>query len=602
MPSRKGPCRAIGILVYEIYEAPETHPIAQDRQPPVRWPPVCWPKIRWPPGRWPTHLWPKALRKPAEAVVIGGGIAGCTLAWELAKRGVKVELLEQTAIAAKSSGRNTGTLLSGPQKEVTGLLDACAAIYGELASGPVPFEFARIGHLLISEDEASFAAAATIADRYRAAGVAMERASGAELARDYPRLKFKVAGGYFVERAWTLEPMGATHAFAHAARQAGAILRTGVRVAQIVTRSGKVQGVLTDQGMISADLVFIANGLWMNDLLRRTVGDGPLPALPFTAGRGWLIQLGKLDFELPWIVEELTWPDQEELGKRMSLRGLADIASGRDDQPAVEAICLNPMRGGDARLGASVQPALRDLIRNTDMAARIAGRASAHDRRPQFPGRPECLSGKPADALRRAAGRRTDPDRRIVRSWRHGVDRHACRARNRTLAGRGRGLRQRQPASGLVAPRPVSRLGALVVQAAASPRPILSRRFSWRTKASAEGVWNSSREFLIIVHRRKNSGKTGVRTGPCRRSPASSPWIEFRIEFRRRGGSHEIFFRRNLRHRVAFLSSRRPMSRHVTLRRTRKRQPGNANRETPTGRRQPGGPGQQRQGQQNVGR
>ena len=64
------------------------------------------------------------------------------------------------------------------------------------------------------------------------------------------------------------------------------------------SRGGKVQGVLTDQGIIAADLVFIANGLWMADLLRRTVGDGPLPALPFTAGRGWLTQLGKLDFEL----------------------------------------------------------------------------------------------------------------------------------------------------------------------------------------------------------------------------------------------------------------------------------------------------------------
>jgi glycine/D-amino acid oxidase-like deaminating enzyme len=145
--------------------------------------------------------------------------------------------------------------------------------------------------------------------------------------------------------------MGATHAFAHAARAAGAVIRTGTRVAQISSRSGKVQGVPTDQGIISADLVFIANGLWMADLLLRAVGDGPLPALPFTAGRGWLIQLGKLHFELPWIVEELTWPDQDELGRRMSLEGLADVAAQKDDQPAVGAICLNPMRGRDARLG-----------------------------------------------------------------------------------------------------------------------------------------------------------------------------------------------------------------------------------------------------------
>ena len=267
--------------------------------------------------------------KPVDAVVIGGGIAGCTLAYELASRNVKVTVLEQAAIASESSGRNTGTLLSGPQKEVVELLDACVEIYSELSRGPIPFEFARIGHLLISEDEASFAAARAVAERYRAAGVGMEEVSGKNLAREYPRLGFKVAGGYFVDRAWTLEPMGATHAFAHAAREAGATIRTGARVAQISSRSGKVQGVLTDQGIIPADLVFIANGLWMADLLRRTVGDGPLPALPFTAGRGWLIQLGKLDFDLPWIVEELTWPDQEELGKRMSLEASPASPSNR---------------------------------------------------------------------------------------------------------------------------------------------------------------------------------------------------------------------------------------------------------------------------------
>ncbi len=316
-----------------------------------------------------------ATDKSSQAVVIGGGIAGCTLAYELARRGIGVIVVEQALVAAESSGRNTGTLLSGPQRPVVEMLDASVAVYEELADGPVPFEFARIGHLLISEDEASLVEAAAVAARYRDSGVGMQAVSGAELARDYPRLGFRVAGGFFADRAWTLEPMGATHAFAHAAREAGAVFRTGLRVAQVQSRGGRVRGVLTDQGVISADMVFIANGLWMPDMLRRTVGDGPLPALPFTAGRGWLIQLGKLDFELPWIVEELTWPDQEELGRRMSLGGLADVAAQKDDRPGVEAICLNPMRGGDARLGASVQPAFRDLLRNTDMPSRIAARA-----------------------------------------------------------------------------------------------------------------------------------------------------------------------------------------------------------------------------------
>lgn len=313
-------------------------------------------------------------QRTTQAIVIGGGIAGCTLAYELVGRGVAVTVIEQSLIAAESSGRNTGTLLSGPQHEVVEMLDKSVEIYAELASGPVPFEFGRIGHLLISEDDGDLEETAGVAQRYREAGVGMEEVSGGELARDYPRLGFNVAGGYFVERAWTLEPMGATHAFAHAARLSGACFRTGLRVVQIISRGGKVEGVLTDDGIISADMVFIANGLWMSDMLRRTIGDGPLPGLPFTAGRGWLIQLGKLDFELPWIVEELTWPDQEQLG-RLSLDGLADVAAQKDDRPGVEAICLNPMRGGDARLGASVQPAFRDLLRNTDMPSRIAARA-----------------------------------------------------------------------------------------------------------------------------------------------------------------------------------------------------------------------------------
>jgi D-hydroxyproline dehydrogenase subunit beta len=59
----------------------------------------------------------------------------------------------------------------------------------------------------------------------------------------------------------------------------------------------------------------------------------------------------------------------------MSLEGLTDVAEQRDDRPAVEAICLNPMRGGDARLGATVQPAFRDLVRTTDGPSRIAARA-----------------------------------------------------------------------------------------------------------------------------------------------------------------------------------------------------------------------------------
>src|SRR6202453_2938395 len=140
-------------------------------------------------------LMPQVMGKPVDAVVIAGGIAGCTLAYELSSRNVKVTVLEQAAIASESSGPNTGTLLSGPQQGVVELLDACIEIYYGLSLGPLPLELARIGQLLISEDEASFAGARAVAERYRAAGVGMEQVSGKNLAREYPKVGFNVAGG-----------------------------------------------------------------------------------------------------------------------------------------------------------------------------------------------------------------------------------------------------------------------------------------------------------------------------------------------------------------------------------------------------------------------
>ena len=313
--------------------------------------------------------------RPRDAVIIGAGIAGCTLAFELATRGLGVTVYEQSTIAAESSGRNTGTLFAGPQAEVVTLLRACAEIYDELAAGPVSFGWRKIDHLLIAGDDQHLEASAAYAAGIKALGIGVEAMSGTELARDFPRLGFEVAGGFLLDTGWSLEPLLATHAFAHAAREAGARFRTGCRVAQIMARCGKVEGLLTDEGIATADLVFVANGMWIPETLRRVVGSDPLPRFPQIAGRGWIIQTGPLALDVPWMIEELTWPDQAELGRRMNVGGLAGLAAGRDDRPAVEAVCFNPMHNGCARLGASMAPAMRDLVRNTDMPARIAERA-----------------------------------------------------------------------------------------------------------------------------------------------------------------------------------------------------------------------------------
>ena len=70
-----------------------------------------------------------------EVAVVGGGIAGTTIACELARRGLRVTLFEQGTLAARASGRNTGTLLHQTEPAVAAMLRASLASYGALDTG-----------------------------------------------------------------------------------------------------------------------------------------------------------------------------------------------------------------------------------------------------------------------------------------------------------------------------------------------------------------------------------------------------------------------------------------------------------------------------------
>jgi glycine/D-amino acid oxidase-like deaminating enzyme len=144
------------------------------------------------------------------------------------------------------------------------------------------------------------------------------------------------------------------------------LIRTGVRVGQVRTAGGRVVGVLTDAGRMAADAVVLATGPWLTELL---------PAAPLRAGRGWLMRTPRLAFDVPWMIEEVSWPDQHVLGEAAKPVSLADLAAGRVDEPIGECFFLCPLPGGDAFVGASLATSLRDAIEGIGAPQRIAARA-----------------------------------------------------------------------------------------------------------------------------------------------------------------------------------------------------------------------------------
>jgi glycine/D-amino acid oxidase-like deaminating enzyme len=97
------------------------------------------------------HIWNTSGSEPGR-IVVGGGIAGTTVAWELARRGTRVELFEQATLAAGASGRNTGTLLHQVEPVVAAMLRESEERYRELQDGDVDFRWTQREELLLARD------------------------------------------------------------------------------------------------------------------------------------------------------------------------------------------------------------------------------------------------------------------------------------------------------------------------------------------------------------------------------------------------------------------------------------------------------------------
>ena len=308
------------------------------------------------------------LLRAGATVVIGGGIAGSTVAYELTRQGASVTLLEERSLAHAASGRNMGLLLNQVEPEVVKIMQSSLEVYRELEAAGHTFALRAQDQLLLARDEEQLRAAERRARAIEGLGVTVSLVDAAALRGVVRGLAPDVLGGWLVEKAWAVDAAAATVAFAEAARGLGAAVRTGVRAHSVVVEHGRVTGVVTDAGRLPASAVVVATGPWMAQLL---------PDLPIAAARGWVLRTSRLPFQVPVIIEEMSWPDQDELGRLGGRPTLAEVAGGVYDRPVVQAFAFAQLPGGDALVGTSMAQSLRDAYEGLDMPRRLAGRAIA---------------------------------------------------------------------------------------------------------------------------------------------------------------------------------------------------------------------------------
>ncbi|MCA1670505.1 MAG: FAD-binding oxidoreductase [Thermomicrobia bacterium] len=206
-----------------------------------------------------------ALPHSSEVVVIGGGFIGCSITYQLAKRGVDVTLVEQEHLAWGASGRNAGQV--SPAAGYTDLFlpftVANFAMLGQMeAELDADFQFRLSGGMELATTPEGANELHESAASLRAAGWHADVLSGDAARKIVPALGPAVIAARYVRESGHLMPMLLAYAFARAARRCGARICIETTVTGIDRDPVGIASVQTSRGPIATRAVVNATNGW----------------------------------------------------------------------------------------------------------------------------------------------------------------------------------------------------------------------------------------------------------------------------------------------------------------------------------------------------
>jgi sarcosine oxidase, subunit beta len=204
--------------------------------------------------------------RTADAVIVGGGVTGVSIAFHLAGLGVpRVLVLERKFLGSGGTGRSVGIIRQlYPTRETSEMVLRSLSVFerfGEAVGGEAGF--VRTGALIGVSAAMRPTLEQTLALQ-RGIGIKAEIVDPSNLGRIEPRIDPSGLGAVLWEPGSGYgDPSAVTAGFAGAARQRGATIEQGVEVVAIRRDAGRVVGVDTASGeRIDSPVVINAAGLW----------------------------------------------------------------------------------------------------------------------------------------------------------------------------------------------------------------------------------------------------------------------------------------------------------------------------------------------------
>ncbi len=210
----------------------------------------------------------------ARAVIIGGGIIGCSTAYHLAKLGWDVVLLERKKLTSGTTFHAAG--LVGQLRSnanITQLLGYSVELYDRLETETgLATGWKMNGGLRLACNDERWEEVRRQATTARSFGLEMELLTPREARELWPIMTIDdVVGAAFLPTDGQANPSDITQSLARGARMAGARIFEDTKVLSVDVEKGVITGVETSRGRIETPVVIACAGQWTR-ALAKTVG------------------------------------------------------------------------------------------------------------------------------------------------------------------------------------------------------------------------------------------------------------------------------------------------------------------------------------------
>lgn len=214
-----------------------------------------------------------------DVAIIGGGINGSSIAYQLAKMGRKVIILEKERLACQASSAAAGMLAAQAEIEKDGPFFQLAlksqAMFSAISSEMLEYtgidiEFVNKGMLKIAETEDLALELKKQVSFQQRWDPSIKWLDSSELREMEPSLSPDIPGGMYLPNDGHVKAEKLSQAFAKAAGYFGTVIRENTEVLSFIIENGQIKGIETTGEPIHCDQAVITAGAWTAKLLHKT--------------------------------------------------------------------------------------------------------------------------------------------------------------------------------------------------------------------------------------------------------------------------------------------------------------------------------------------